>query len=168
MYGDRFVLSTHSIGFTDSISHQISELNEYIPSEMKEHDWNDVEILLGQLKIAKSKLKPNQLTIVETWNKKLAEHKRELLLARVDDGNINNNKLSPTTAPIASQQNSLIALQQARVQLHDTEQVAISTLENLQLQGEKMQQVKTKLKDMDNSLDQSSSLLARMSRWWRS
>ena len=54
MYGDRFVLSTHSIGFTDSISHQISELNEYIPSEMKEHDWNDVEILLGQLKIAKS------------------------------------------------------------------------------------------------------------------
>jgi Snare region anchored in the vesicle membrane C-terminus len=68
---------------------------------------------------------------------------------------------------VTAHQRSLERLEQARVQLAETEQVATNVVDNLAVQRETIARTRQNLHAVDKDLSQSNKLVNRMSKWWR-
>jgi len=65
------------------------------------------------------------------------------------------------------QAETLAILQAARRQLAETEDVGVSTVNELQKQQEQIQKSRQNMEEVNSGLNHSNKLLNKMSQWWR-
>lgn len=75
---------------------------------------------------------------------------------------------APSSSIMEKENENLAILQKAHMQLLETEQVGIHTLQELEKQKAVMQHSHTNIHQIHAKLKDSGGLLSQMSRWWRS
>lgn len=145
------------------VKEDIARLEKIIETTKLEQDYQrlarDIQASLDYLSIALNRKDPRY-----TEFKSLQSRFQHLMLFAKS----NSNNPKPMGSATQLESKNLETLLRTRQQLHETEETAQSITQQLSTQEDQLHQIKSNVQVIDKQLDQSNSLLSRMSRWWRS
>lgn len=98
--------------------------------------------------------------MIKRYVVRIALARRAMLFDRVD-------AITKQRAPLDKSSANLKILQQTSRQLHDTEQVAVSTVELLVHQSEQITKSRNNMADVNANLNHANKLLNKMRQWYR-
>lgn len=142
-----------------------------VEESLDEKDFAEAKISLDVVKLMLKRNDNAQLAL--RYSKLYRRYEAELKAELTQVDGKEHNAGDPTTVDKKIQtditmQKGLDRLIEARRQLLESEEVAASTLTDLKEQRDKLEKIKTNLKDTNEGLSTSNKYLNRMMSWWRS
>jgi len=149
----------------------LAELQEGFPDEKSEaFDANALKAHVKECKDTLKEMKVAVHSINDPKKKKEVTDRMNAFQALVDKNEkrlLLGNGPAPKMTQEERQHESLRILENSRKQLAETEEVGKGILTNLDSQKETIKKSTANAREVNENLQQSTSLLNKMSKWWR-
>jgi len=152
----------------ETLDELMQTLEENKNPEETEQQLAEAEEILAEMKIElhsvteKSK-KDDYIIKMQTYQRMIAKHRKTVLTTST--ASLNGTR--PALTATEKNQQGLEALQKARAQLAETEEVGIGVLSNLAKQKETITRTQNNVDEINSKVSYSNKLVNRMGKWWR-